>query len=107
VELFEGSLEDVTNHMLARVIDLRNRNHKVGVIVCEEMLPAMNHVTELVSCYGRWGEWDRLAKRLFATFRVFDSMGIVVILCILPPPEGIGLAVRDRLQRAATIKKPS
>jgi len=41
------------------------------------------------------------AQNLFAELRRLDAEGVDVILCVLPPAEGIGLAVRDRLQRAA------
>jgi L-threonylcarbamoyladenylate synthase len=101
VELFDGVLDEVANQMLARTIELRNRGHRVGAIICDEMVPLLDKTTEFVSSFGRWGQWERYAKRLFAAFRVMDSQGVVVILCLLPPAEGIGLAVRDRLQRAA------
>jgi L-threonylcarbamoyladenylate synthase len=107
VELFDGAMDEVTNQMLARAIELRNRDRRVGAIVCDEMLPFMDPVAEVTSSFGKWGEWDRLAKRLFAAFRVFDSLGIMIILCVMPPPAGIGLAVRDRLQRAAGTRKPA
>ncbi len=44
---------------------------------------------------------EHLAQTLFAQLRQLDADGVEVILCVLPPPEGLGLAVRDRLQRAA------
>jgi L-threonylcarbamoyladenylate synthase len=101
VELFEGVMDDIANQMLARAIDLRNRGHRTGAIICDEMVPLFDKTTDFVSSFGKWGQWDRYAKRLFAAFRVFDAQGIVIILCLLPPAEGLGLAVRDRLQRAA------
>jgi len=101
VELFEGELDDVTNQLIARAIDLRNRGHKVAGYVSDEMVPAVTPVTEIVSSFGKWGDWERMAKRLFAALRVFDKQDIAIILCVLPPATGLGLAVRDRLQRAA------
>ncbi len=101
VELFEGAMDDIANQLLARAIELRNRGHRVGAIVSEEMAPLLDKTTEFVASFGKWGQWDRYAQRLFAAFRVFDSQGVVVILCVLPPAEGLALAVRDRLQRAA------
>jgi L-threonylcarbamoyladenylate synthase len=101
VELFEGAMDDIANQMLARAIELRNRGRHTGAIICDEMIPLLDKTTEFISSFGKWGEWDRYAKRLFAAFRVLDAQGAVVILCVLPPGEGIGLAVRDRLQRAA------
>jgi L-threonylcarbamoyladenylate synthase len=44
---------------------------------------------------------DPSAESLFARLREFDANGADVILCLLPSPQGIGLAVRDRLLRAA------
>lgn len=41
------------------------------------------------------------ADTLFAQLRALDARGVEVILALLPPAEGIGLAVRDRLTRAA------
>lgn len=51
-----------------------------------------------------WGDWsnDRmLAHRLFAGLRELDASGVEVILCPLPPPLGLGAAMRDRLMKAA------
>ena len=103
VELFGGDRGAVTDRLVARAADLRQRGHCVAALVSEEMVPVVEPVAELVASFGAWGDWEKLAQRLFAAFRVFDGQGAVVILCVLPPAEGIGLAVRDRLQRAAGI----
>jgi L-threonylcarbamoyladenylate synthase len=100
VELFDGSLTEATDRMLARAVALAGRR-KIGAIISDEMLPALDKHVEIVSSFGPWGAWDRMAKRLFAAFRAMDAQGVVMILCVLPPAEGLGLAVRDRLQRAA------
>jgi L-threonylcarbamoyladenylate synthase len=47
------------------------------------------------------GEGAAMAVALFATLRRLDRPGTGTILAVLPPPEGLGLAVRDRLFRAA------
>ena len=103
VELFAGDQSAVTDRLCARAMDLRQRGHCVAALVSEEMLSTVQPAAELVASFGAWGDWEMLAHRLFAAFRVFDGQGAVVILCVLPPAEGIGLAVRDRLQRAAGI----
>lgn len=51
--------------------------------------------------WGPWGDWETLAKRLFNGLRWLDDQGVDLILCPLPPPEALGLAIRDRLLRAA------
>jgi len=51
--------------------------------------------------WGDWGDWPQLAQNLFSGLRYVDKPGVSVILCPLPPEEGIGSAIRDRLMRAA------
>jgi L-threonylcarbamoyladenylate synthase len=51
--------------------------------------------------WGPWGDNDVLARRLFAGLRMLDEAGATVILCPLPGTDGVGLALRDRLQKAA------
>jgi L-threonylcarbamoyladenylate synthase len=45
-----------------------------------------------------------LAQSLFAGLRDLDRRSVTVILCPLPAPDGIGLAIRDRLKKAAQSK---
>jgi len=47
------------------------------------------------------GSGPSMAVALFATLRRLDVPETGRILALLPPPEGLGLAVRDRLFRAA------
>ena len=44
---------------------------------------------------------EEYARVLFGFFRTCDASGIRVIYCELPPEEGIGRAIRDRLHKAA------
>jgi len=45
-----------------------------------------------------------LAHTLFAGLRDLDSRGVTVILCPLPANDGLGHAIRDRLEKAAKLK---
>jgi len=68
------------------------------------MLPTYWAAPSRADAIYDWGEWDdcdMLAKRLFAGLRALDAEGVSIIICPLPPPEGVCLAIRDRLQRAA------
>jgi L-threonylcarbamoyladenylate synthase len=63
-----------------------------------------DHFEDLAEIYW-WGSWsnpEELAHRLFAGLRHLDSLGCTVILCPVPPGQGIGVAIRDRLRKAAT-----
>jgi L-threonylcarbamoyladenylate synthase len=51
-----------------------------------------------------WSEMSdpqKLAQRLFAGLRELDAAGATVIVCPLPKDEGLGIAIRDRLIKAA------
>ncbi len=41
------------------------------------------------------------ARALYGTLREIDAAGYELIVVVEPPPEGVGLAVRDRLQKAS------
>jgi L-threonylcarbamoyladenylate synthase len=62
-------------------------------------------VTEVRQCVVfSWGKFDQLpmlAARLYAGLRWLDEHRVTVILCPIPPATGIGLAILDRLRKAA------
>jgi len=45
---------------------------------------------------------DEYAHVLYARLRESDARDVDHVLAVPPPPEGIGAAVADRLQRAAS-----
>jgi L-threonylcarbamoyladenylate synthase len=54
--------------------------------------------------FYRWGDLadqETLARRLFAGLRELDGAGATVIVCPLPQNVGLGVALRDRLLKAA------
>jgi L-threonylcarbamoyladenylate synthase len=51
--------------------------------------------------WGDWGDEAMLAQRLFAGLRALDARGVGVIVCPIPVGGGIGVALRDRLEKAA------
>lgn len=74
------------------------RGERLGV-----MLPDKWHAAEDAVVY-EWGPFDEpetLARRLYFGLRWLDEQGVSVIACPLPAPAGLGLAVRDRLLKAA------
>jgi L-threonylcarbamoyladenylate synthase len=71
---------------------------RVGV-----MLPAEIAAPDGATAVFAWGRWiapEEMARGLYAGLRALDAEGCTVILCPLPPPEGIGAAIRDRLGKA-------
>jgi L-threonylcarbamoyladenylate synthase len=54
--------------------------------------------------WAAWEDSEALAQRLFAGLRELDARGVTVILCPLPEANGVGLAIRDRLEKAARTR---
>jgi L-threonylcarbamoyladenylate synthase len=54
--------------------------------------------------WGQWSDIQQLAHNLFAGLRYLDKPGVSTIICPVPPDEGLGLTIRDRLTRAARPK---
>jgi L-threonylcarbamoyladenylate synthase len=54
--------------------------------------------------WGPWGDSEILARRLFAGLRMLDEAGATVIICPVPKGDGVGIALRDRLEKAARTK---
>jgi L-threonylcarbamoyladenylate synthase len=54
--------------------------------------------------WGFWGDNEVLARRLFAGLRALDEAGVDVIVCPVPEGDGVAVALRDRLKKAARAK---
>ena len=75
---------------------------KVGVMAPEEFKSDVR-AADAVFGWGRWGDLDSLAQRLFAGLRWLDAQETSHIVCPLPSERGIGRALRDRLEKAARL----
>jgi L-threonylcarbamoyladenylate synthase len=74
---------------------------RVGVMLPDAFEDCVAGLDLVVYRWGRWTDAEELAQRLFAGLRWLDAAGAAAIVCPLPEASGIGLAVRDRLMRAA------
>jgi L-threonylcarbamoyladenylate synthase len=59
----------------------------------------------ILHSWGRWSAPEELAHALYAGLRALDAQGCTVILCPVPPEEGVGAAIRDRLRKAADTER--
>jgi L-threonylcarbamoyladenylate synthase len=83
----------------SHVAQLTPGREKVGI-----MLPQHWTIPDPSIETFRWNSFDdntALAQTLFAGLRDLDSRGVNIILCPLPSSDGLGLAIRDRLEKAA------
>ncbi|MGO9638694.1 MAG: L-threonylcarbamoyladenylate synthase [Terracidiphilus sp.] len=94
--LIEGELAELAARMAGAVQDLPE--DQIGVMLPAEVAAPAGAAA--VFAWGRWASPEELARELYAGLRALDSEGCTVILCPLPPAEGIGAAIRDRLRRA-------
>jgi L-threonylcarbamoyladenylate synthase len=84
---------------LVRVVEREAREHRVGVLLPSGWAAPGGEVVALA--WGRWSEPESLARDLYLQMRALDDRGVDVMVCPMPPAEGIGLAIRDRLRKAA------
>jgi L-threonylcarbamoyladenylate synthase len=84
--------------LLSLATDLQAAGEMVGV-----MLPTVlaNEGPYLVYEWGHLEDHEKLARRLFAGLRELDAAGATVIVCPMPGNHGLGVAIRDRLLKAA------
>ena len=73
---------------------------RIGVLALDEEVDSLAQAGALV--YPLGADLSSAARRLYAGMRWLDAQGVDVILARDLGAEGLGLAIRDRLTRAAT-----
>lgn len=90
----------VVEAITRRALEKMARGHKVGIICTEETrqrYPAEAEVRSL----GRRGDEEAIARNLFAVLREFDNLEVEAIFSESFSGERLGLAIRNRLTKAA------
>lgn len=77
---------------------------RLGIMLPADIALPRELSTAKVYAWGRWAAPKELARELYSGLRALDAQGCTIILCPLPPAEGIGAAIRDRLQKAGNRK---
>ncbi len=98
--LIEGPIHELG----ARLADaVRSEpGERLGVMLPEGIKPSQDIARAQVYAWGSWNAPETMARELYAGLRALDASGCSVILCPLPPAEGLGAAIRDRLIKAVT-----
>lgn len=98
--LLDGEGEAVLNFLISE-----QRSKRCAVLCYEEELPHLEK--SLCICVGARDDLQTQAKRLFTALRDADKLGVTEIYGHLPPLDGMGLALYNRMIRAAahTVKK--
>lgn len=101
VLLLEGSAAAALAAAARIVAQLHSRGLRAGVLATDEEAPGYATLgVEFVSL-GSGHDLDAAARLLFAHLRQLESLGVDVILARTLPSTGVGLAIGDRLFRAA------
>lgn len=99
--LYEGSEEAMRAAMLKELDARSGRGERVGVLVADADLPAFQESGALLRSLGDAAQPAQVAANLFAGLRALEEARVHVILCRSFPTRELGLAIRDRLGRAA------
>ncbi|MGZ3618649.1 MAG: L-threonylcarbamoyladenylate synthase [Ktedonobacteraceae bacterium] len=99
--LFDGAIEEMHASMLIEIEHREVKGELVGVLIAEEDIPIFQDTQALVYSVGSEGNLMHVAAHLFAGLRSLEEAGVQVILCRNFGEQGLGLAIRDRLLKAA------
>jgi L-threonylcarbamoyladenylate synthase len=83
------------------LVKLAEQLHAAGEIVGIMLPGSFPGLPFLTFDWGDLADQQELARRLFAGLRELDTAGATVIICPLPEDTGLGVAIRDRLHKAA------
>lgn len=99
--LFEGTPQAMRTAMLVEARQRQVRGEQVGVLIADEDMEAFQNSGILVHSLGSSEAPKQIAASLFAGMRTLEATGVQTILCRSFDERGLGLAIRDRLLKAA------
>jgi L-threonylcarbamoyladenylate synthase len=99
VILVEGSLEAVVSKVKELAQTYCSEGKKVGVLATDETQG--KYKATVVQSLGTRSNVATIASNLFRLLREVDAVGVDVIISESVPPEGLGLAVMNRLRKAS------
>jgi L-threonylcarbamoyladenylate synthase len=99
VVVVEGPVESMVEKVQELIDAQRRLGKKVGVMAMEETAPGYR--ADVVKVVGSRLDPRTVAKNLFKVFREFDSEDVKFVAAESLEPKGIGLAVMNRLRKAA------
>jgi len=99
--LFDDTVETMRSAMLAEIQRRSEQGEHVGVLLAEEDIPTFQDSGVLLYSPGSADDLKQVAANLFAGLRTLEEAHVQVILCRNFGDQGLGLAIRDRLLKAA------
>jgi L-threonylcarbamoyladenylate synthase len=104
---FDGHSPAATAALRAEAMTLLAQGKRVGILVPDEEAAWLADLPVTLAFLGPQADLAAIARRIYAALRELDAAGLDVILTHTLGREGIGLALEDRLRRAAggTLRK--
>jgi L-threonylcarbamoyladenylate synthase len=99
--VFDGSEEAMRTAILAELHRRMAHGERVGILVADADLPTFQESSALIYTLGDASNPAQVASALFASLRTLEEAQVQVILCRNFSAHDLGLAIRDRLGRAA------
>lgn len=105
--LYEGQTDAAIERMVADAKDAYREGARIGIVTVHEHAERIRsrlapRVAAQIEDVGAASDPGEIASRLYAALRSLDASRADVILVYVPAAEaGVGLAIRDRLHRAA------
>src|SRR5579859_1217619 len=100
--LFEGSTASMRVAMLAETQRRQALGQRVGVLVADEDVAAFQQSGALIRSLGNAANPAQIASTLYYALRSLEDAQVQVILCRQFDDGGLGMAIRDRLLKAAS-----
>lgn len=100
----DDGIARISAKVIARAEGLLGRGLRVGVAATDETLPAYRGLSDkgaVVASMGERAALETIAAGLYRTLRSLDRQGLDVIVVEGVTGGGLGLAIMDRLARAA------
>jgi L-threonylcarbamoyladenylate synthase len=101
LEVFDSQGEAALAALIAEARRAIARGERVGALVTDDEAEALAAAGACVVSLGPAGDLAEIARRLYAALRALDAQGVDRIVCHTFGEAGLGLALRDRLRRAA------
>lgn len=99
--LYKGKSAQMWAAMSSEIQRRRAMGQQVGILLAEEDLASFVDSGARLYVLGSLSQPERIASRLFAGLRTLEEAGVEVILSRSFDETGIGLAISDRLLKAA------
>jgi L-threonylcarbamoyladenylate synthase len=97
----EGDLDKIVNRARELAALSMADGKKVGILATDESIS--NYDGDVLKSLGSRSNMEEVARNLFRLLREFDEEKVDVIIAEGVPPRGLGLAVMNRLRRAASF----